>query len=370
VNILVNALSVTNASGHHVLQGHLGRVARWTRSEHRFLVLHHAANRRLRNDLGPNVDWIECPASTRHWAARSVWEMSELPRLARQWSADRMFTPAGTVVARLAIPQISFAQNPWSLVRGLPRTPAETVKAWIQRKAYRVAMDKAHVMVFNSEYMREAYRANAGGRERGTSQVVYQGIDDAIHEAAAERSGAPRRPHTILTVSVMAPHKGVETVVEALALLHRRGLPAELQVAGPWPRPSYERSIRALVRRFRLQEAVTFLGEVSREELYRLYAEARVFCLMSRCESFGIPAVEAQAFGTPVVSSNCCAIPEVCAEGGRYPPPGDPEAVAGALSGLLTDERAWSGLSAAARANAARFRWDDCSRPLTAALVA
>ena len=200
--------------------------------------------------------------------------------------------------------------------------------------------------------------------------MVYQAIDDATHDAAARSTALPRRPHTILTVSVMAPHKGVETVVDALALVRKRGVPAELQLAGPWPRPSYERFIRAQVRRLRLEDAVVFHGRVSRDELHRLYAEARVFCLMSRCESFGIPAVEAQVFGTPVVSSDCCAIPEVCGGGGVYPPPGDADAVAAALVSLLTDERAWSGRSEAARANAGRFRWDECSRPLMAALVA
>jgi len=370
MRIIVNGLSVTNPSAHHVLLGHLERVAQWTRGEHDFLVLHHAANRGLRRDLGPSVQWVECPSATRHWGARTVWESGELPRLARRCGADRLFTPAGTVVPRLHIPQVSFAQNPWSLVRGLRRTPFERVKAWLQRKAYRAAMDQARVMVFNSEYMRGAYRANAGRRERGTSEVVYQAIDDATHDAAARSTALPRRPHTILTVSVMAPHKGVETVVDALALVRKCGVPAELQLAGPWPRPSYERFIRAQVRRLRLEDAVVFHGRVSRDELHRLYAEARVFCLMSRCESFGIPAVEAQVFGTPVVSSDCCAIPEVCGGGGVYPPPGDADAVAAALVSLLTDERAWSGRSEAARANAGRFRWDECSRPLMAALVA
>jgi glycosyltransferase involved in cell wall biosynthesis len=371
MRIIVNALSVTNASGTHVLLGHLQRVAQWMDGEHHFLVLHHAANRNLVRDLGGNVEWIECPPSTRHWSVRAMWERGELSRLARRVAADRVFTPSGTVVPGLNLPQVSFAQNPWSLVPGLMRTPTERLKAWLQRNAYRVAMEQARVMVFNSEYMRGAYRANAGGRERGRSEVVYQAIDDATHEAAAAaRDVAVRRPNAILTVSVMAPHKGVETVVAALALVRQGGVPAELQLAGAWPDRGYERRIRSLVSELGLEDAVHILGHVPSDTLHRLYAEARVFCLMSRCESFGIPAVEAQAFGTPVVSSLCCAIPEVCGAGGRYTAPGNVAGVAQALLDLLTDDRAWRGLSSSARANAARFRWDECSRPLAAALVA
>jgi glycosyltransferase involved in cell wall biosynthesis len=370
MRILINALSITGASGYHVVLGHLERVAKWTRGEHDFLVLHHSANRGIRHDLGPNVEWIECPPATRHWGLRSIWESAELPRLARRLGADRLFMPAGTVVPRLTLPQLSYALNPWSLVRDVRRTQTERFKAFLQRRAYRLAMDRAHVMLFISEFLRTAYRENAGGLERGVSGIVYPGIDDATHEVAALTRNSARRTHVILTVSVMAPHKGVETVVDALALIRRHGLPAELQLAGPWPRPSYEQFIRGRVRRLGLEDSVAIRGQVSRDELHRLYGEARVFCLMSRCESFGIPAVEAQAFGTPVVSSDCCAIPEVCGGGGIYPPPGDAPAVAAALVSLLTDEQAWSGRSAAARTNAARFRWDECSRPLLAALVA
>jgi glycosyltransferase involved in cell wall biosynthesis len=85
---------------------------------------------------------------------------------------------------------------------------------------------------------------------------------------------------------------------------------------------------------------------------------------MSWCESFGIPAVEAQAFSTPVVSSNCCAIPEICGDGGIYPDPGDLHSVADSLAELLNNKVKWDQLSEAARDNASKFRWDICSRPL------
>ena len=76
-----------------------------------------------------------------------------------------------------------------------------------------------------------------------------------------------------------------------------------LHLVGSWPDAVYERRIRNLVSELGLGEQVHFHGFVSREELDCLYAESQVFCLMSRCESFGIPAIEAQLFGTPVVCS-------------------------------------------------------------------
>ncbi len=364
MRILVNALSVSNASGRHVLLGHLARSAAWTVDRHRYVVLHHPANGDLRTDLGPNVEWLEAPRMTGGWLARSAWERSRLGPLVSRLGADLVFTPAGTAVPGLAVPQVVFAQNPWCLVPGVARRPGERLKASLQRRAYREAMRVATTMVFNSEYMRTAYRANAGFTE-SRSEIVHQAVDDETHAAAARsRSAEHRRPLQIVSVSAMAAHKGVETLVSALAILRRtHGIAAELALVGEWPDRTYERRMRALVQSVGLGDRVVFAGRVPLPDLHRHYAEARVFCLMSRCESFGIPAVEAQAFGTPVVSSNCCAIPEICGDGGVYPEPGDAAGTAAQLARLLTDEPHWQRVSTAAVRNADKYRWDACARP-------
>ena len=202
--------------------------------------------------------------------------------------------------------------------------------------------------------------------KKKASEIVYQAIDEETHEAAERyRKSAQKKPAQILSVSAMAPHKGVETLVRAVHLLRKfHEINANLVLIGAWPDQSYEKKIRTLVKELGLEQEVAFKGHVSQEELYRHYAESKIFCLMSWCESFGIPAVEAQAFGIPVISSNCCAIPEVCGDGGVYPDPGDFKTVADQLARLLTDDNAWTQLSEAAIQNADKYRWDFCSQPL------
>ena len=361
--LLVNALSATNPSGVHVLRGHVGQLADVLRGRVRIVVLGRADMADLRAELGERVEWELAPAATRGWPFRAAWERRHLARILRKHGAGIYFTPSG-MAAHLppGVRQIVFCQNPWALVPAARRR-RDAFKAWLQRRAYRRAMRAADVLVFNSRYMQAAYRANAEREER-RGLVVYQAAEDATRARAAAAIDVPRRPNQILCVSVMGPHKNAETLVRALREVRAARPEAQLVFAGSWPDPAYERKIRGLVAALGLETAVEFAGFVARERLDRLYAESRVFCLMSRCESFGIPAIEAQLFGTPVVSSTVCAVPEICGAGGLFRDPDDMAGVAAALRTLLADDLEWRRLSAAARANAARFSWRECSRSL------
>jgi len=361
---LVNMLSTTNYSGRHVMMGHLRNLVPWTRGEHEYVILYHHQNRQIRCDLGDSVQWVQCPDSTVGWLGRTLWEHRHLSGLTREHRIDFIWTPSGSITPSLPVPQISYAMNPWALAPELHHRGLDALKAAAQRYAYIKAVNESAMMLYLSEFMRQAYRKNAGEAENA-SEVVYTGLDDELFERAKAMRPMKKNRWQILSVSAMAPHKGVETLLGAVAsLLHEYKLPVELLLVGAWPDSEYEDNMHALTTRLGIDDAVTFKGHASVDDLHRHYAEARVFCLMSRCESFGIPAVEAQAFGTPVVSSNCCAIPEVCGAGGLFPDPGDIDATAAVLAQLLTDEECWQTVAEAARVNAERFRWEQCTRPL------
>ncbi len=365
MRVLVNALSIGSLSGRHVLYGHLRQLAQWTADTHEYLVLHAPHEPPPASVSFANVTWKPAPQAAVHWMTRSVWETWELPSWITRHGCDLYFTPNGTVLPRCSVPQISLAQNPWCLMPGIPHTWAEQAKARLQQSAYRHAFRHASLMVYNSQHMRDLYRENARGASEGRACIAYQGVnDDTFAAAMAARDQFARQPHTIVSVSTMARWKGAETLVRALHQLHQRGVEARLRLVGSWPHRDYEQLVRSEIERLRLREYVTIVGEVSVEELHQEYASARVFALMSRCESFGIPAVEAQAFGTPVVGATGCAMPEIGGDGGMFGPPGDPKIAADLLEPLLTNDAAWSALSQRALVNVERFRWDQCSRPL------
>lgn len=366
MRLFVNGLSLGSLSGRHVLYGHVRQLALAAANRHEFIVLHQAGERLPEELRLPNVRSEIAPSAAAHWSTRMAWEAAMLPRLIRRTGCDRYFTPAGTILPRSPVPQVSLAQNPWCLMPDVPRGAVQRFKARLQRAAYRRAFAQADLMVYNSRHMLDLYRRNAAGAAEGPSLIVYQGINSDTFAAAARNDQPERHRQTIVSVSAMARWKGAETLVAALAMLRREGIDALLRLVGPWPDSEYEQFVRRQVAALQLEPHVTFTGQVPGAQLHREYASPAVFCLMSKCESFGIPAIEAQAFGTPVVGSNVCAMPEIGGEGGVFVAPDNPSQTAQSLKPFLTDPAYWNRMSAAAKRNAERFHWEICSQPLQA----
>ncbi len=291
MRFLIHALSVTNASGRHVLLGHLKGLAERTVGRHEYVVLWHPGNRDIVRDLGPNVAWVQCPAGCAHWVGRAAWERMFLARVCRARGIDGAFTPAGHAMPLSGIPQIVFCQNPWALVGGLSRGLAGHLKAALQRRSYRHAVRRADVMVFNSRFMEAAYRSNAGQAPRNVF-IAHQGVDEETFAAAACSSVA-RVPGLIVSVSAMAPHKDVGTLLRAFAILRDRFcFSARLKLVGAWPDRRYETAMRALMEELGVARSVELCGHVSREDLHAAYASASVFALFSLRETYlalGVP---------------------------------------------------------------------------------
>ncbi|WP_031467771.1 glycosyltransferase family 4 protein [Sciscionella sediminilitoris] len=125
---------------------------------------------------------------------------------------------------------------------------------------------------------------------------------------------------------------------------------------------------RRAARRFAgpaLAERIEFLGVVDEPAKARALRAMDVFCAPHLGgESFGMVLVEAMAAGTPVVASELEAFRAVAGGAAEFVPPGEPEALAAALRGLLADARRRAELGAVGTERAAVFDW-----PVVAAAV-
>jgi glycosyltransferase involved in cell wall biosynthesis len=118
----------------------------------------------------------------------------------------------------------------------------------------------------------------------------------------------PRDPDSILVVtSADVPLKGLVHLLEAVAKL-RTERPVRLTVVGT-ARPGGP--AEAALDRLALRDAVRFTGSVPQAELIELMQRAAVVAIPSLYEGFSLPAVEAMACATPLVTTDAGALPEV-----------------------------------------------------------
>jgi D-inositol-3-phosphate glycosyltransferase len=165
-----------------------------------------------------------------------------------------------------------------------------------------------------------------------------------VESALARRKlGLDADRFLVLQLGRIVPRKGIDTVVESLALLRdRHAIDAELLVVGgdlerPGSRDTPEMArLRALAARLGIGHAVHFTGQKERAELRYYYSAANVFVTTPWYEPFGITPVEAMACARPVIGAEVGGIKSTVVDGetGFLVPSRDPQAVAERLAAL------------------------------------
>jgi glycosyltransferase involved in cell wall biosynthesis len=179
---------------------------------------------------------------------------------------------------------------------------------------------------------------------RGETEVVvvHNGLDADAFVAAADREtetlpdGFVDREF-ILAVASLERKKGLDVLLRAFVDVRRTHPKLALVVGGPPFGAAPE--LRALSAQLGLDDDVAFVGKLPNTQVAALYERARIFCLPSRSEPFGIVLLEAGVFRLPVVASRVGGIPEIIEDGrsGLLVPPDDAPALAEAITRLLDD---------------------------------
>jgi glycosyltransferase involved in cell wall biosynthesis len=175
----------------------------------------------------------------------------------------------------------------------------------------------------------------------------------------------PANAPLIVCVSRHDPRKGIDVLLAALACLRERSVPFRACLIGEGPLLEQNRQFAS---RFPLGRSTTIAGFVA--DAWDVLRRADVYVLPSRSEQSGSMALlEALQAGVAPVASSCDGIPEDVTDGDNALlfTPGDPAALADALSRVLGDTPLRRRLAARARATfEARFSPEAFSRDLGA----
>jgi glycosyltransferase involved in cell wall biosynthesis len=191
------------------------------------------------------------------------------------------------------------------------------------------------------------------GLPAGKLVTVHYGLDElpaARSEQTPAEAGVPDGVPLALAIGRLIEQKDHATLLRAFAGVRAKHPEAVLAILGSGP---LEADTRDLARRLGLEQAVFLPGRLeTRDWLER----ADVFVHTSRWEGFGIVLLEAMLARLPVAATRVSAVPEVVADGetGVLVEPGDEQAVAAALTGLLDDPARARALGEAGEARARR----------------
>ncbi len=176
---------------------------------------------------------------------------------------------------------------------------------------------------------------SAGLKPDGVS-VIPNGVDLSLFANPAETSlPLPKDKHIIVQVANVVPDKDFQTLIEAAARLAKRRDDFHLVLIGEGTDgPEIARAIKQAGA----DEFITPMGK--REDVPEILASTDMLVLSTKTESFGIAVLEGMAAGLPVVVSDVPALREVFTHEseGLKVPPGDADALAGAIERLLDDE--------------------------------
>jgi len=278
-------------------------------------------------------------------AAGDLHQGLVVARLAAERGIDHLHAHFGNVATTVARIGGALAGVPYTFTAHARDIFHEKVDP--KKLARKLADAKAVITVsdFNLRHLHGAYGSAASRVSR-----VYNGLDLNRFAYAEPRQRAP----VIVSVGRLVEKKGFGPLVEACAILARRGCRFHCRIVGGGPLAD---NLKRQIAGLGLESRVELTGPRPQEEVSRMVQESAVFaapCVVGPDgDRDGLPTVllEAMALGTPCVSTDVTGIPEILRDGdtGLMVPQHDAGMLAEALERLLTDADLRKRLAANAR---------------------
>ena len=259
---------------------------------------------------------------------KALW----LGRLARSLRVDHIHAQWASTTAAMALVASAVSGVPWSCTAHRGDIAANNL--------LQVKLAKASFVRFISQSgLRMAEQLGVISR-RYEAPVIHVGVSLPAAIPAAAGGAGPTR---LFCPANLIPVKGHKYLLQALAILHDRGVDCRLELAGEGESNG---ELLALAHRLPCADRVAFLGQLPHEAIIERYRTKRVDIVVLSSVDLGnnvhegipVALMEAMAYGIPVVSTSTGGIPELLEGGaGVIVPPRDPVALAGAIERLILD---------------------------------
>jgi glycosyltransferase involved in cell wall biosynthesis len=291
---------------------------------------------------------------------RAAWSIARIVRR-EGYQIVHGHTARTAMVGRLAaalagVPMVYHVHSP---------TSRNTTQRWLNRlnaSIEKLSLTGAARLITVSESL--ARHIEQQGFSRSHITVIHNGVPTVNHLPSRR---APAGVWTLSTVALFRPRKGIEVLLEALAILKKLGFSLRLHAVGAFEEPAYAKQLAERVEQLGLRDAVTWCGFTS--DVTAALQKTDLLVLPSLFGE-GLPMVvlEAMAAGVPVIATDVEGVPEAIRDGvdGVIAHAGDAGHLARSIESILCGELDWSAL----RRNALGRQADEFSDRSMAAAVA
>jgi glycosyltransferase involved in cell wall biosynthesis len=200
-------------------------------------------------------------------------------------------------------------------------------------------------------------------------EVIYEGIGDSNFKfqisnfKSISNDKISNYKKYFLFVGRLEDRKNIIGIVEAFEILKKKyKISHKLILVGKFGFGGEK--IKSKIDDSEYKSDIILTGYVSDEDKFYLMANADVFLFPTFYEGFGLPILEVQSVGTPVVTSNISSMPEVSGKGAALVDPKDTDAIAEMVNRLISDESYKNDIIEKGLKNIERFSWEKCSREI------
>lgn len=188
-----------------------------------------------------------------------------------------------------------------------------TFRVSFMKKAWKNTVRKAHRVVAISDYVKDDIVATYHVNEDRIVRI-YDAISIDTEDAAGNEvldKYCAEKGEFYYSVSSLLPHKNLKTIILALAKLKESGSKAFLPLLVSGVGGHQKQELEQLLKEHNLTEDVHMTGFVDDSVRNALYKNCKVFLFPSIFEGFGMPPIEAMAFGAPVITTKKSSLYEV-----------------------------------------------------------
>jgi len=230
------------------------------------------------------------------------------------------------------------------------------------RFSTRYALKHAYKIITVSENTkRDLIRLYGGSPEK--IEVVYHGVNKCqmSNVKYQNHNSKLKSNNYILYLGRIEKKKNVDRLVRAFDIVKQKyRVPHKLILAGS---AGYRfREIEQVIKNSKAKDDIIMTGYVSEEEKCKLLKNADEFVFPSLYEGFGMPVLEAQSAGVPVVTSNISSLPEIVGESALKVNPLNTEEIAESIYKVISNDKVRKALIGQGYENIKRFSWEKCAR--------